>query len=127
MKGLILIADDDVNVCQLLERHLVAQGYHVVTVTDGVQAALKTREILPNLVVLDVQMPGAYGSTVYENLKQDPLTAGIPVLFMSGSLTLEMFEKRIPKNPKIRFLKKPFELKTLDAMVQDLLAGGRNA
>lgn len=121
MKGLILIADDDPSIGALLEHHLLSLGYHVTVVSDGVQATLKAKEIKPDLVILDIQMPGAYGSTVYDSLRSDPATRGIPVLFMSGSLAEESFRKRIPADGSNRFLKKPFNLEAMTSTIAQLL------
>jgi CheY-like chemotaxis protein len=121
MNKLILVGEDDTALLSLLERHIVSLGYHVVSVTDGVEASLKTQELRPDLVLLDIQMPGAYGSTVYETLRQDPRTADIPVIFMSGSLSEELFRKRVPATGRTRFLKKPFDMKTLGDTIKELL------
>lgn len=121
MNKLILIADDDENIRTLLERHLTSLGFHVATAPDGAQATLKAKEIKPDLVILDIQMPGAYGSTVYEALKGDPTTSAIPVVFISGSLGEEAFRRRVASGPRNRFLKKPFDLKTMEATIRELL------
>ncbi|MBI4051047.1 MAG: response regulator [Elusimicrobia bacterium] len=123
MLAQILIADDDINFVTLLKEHLEFQGHKVIATTDGFQATLKAHEHKPHLVILDIQMPGAYGSTVYHNLQQDPLTASIPVLFISAFLSQEMME-RIPSGPHVRFLKKPFEMNRLDDLVKELLPLG---
>lgn len=121
MNRLILVADDDTSLTALMQHHLTALGYHVTAVNDGVQATLKAKEIRPDLLILDIQMPGTYGTTVYENLRGDPATRGIPVLFISGSLMEEVFRKRIPADARNRFLKKPFDLEALTRSVRDLL------
>lgn len=125
MSKLILIADDNPDILKLLERHLVGMGYLVATATDGVTATLKAKEIKPDLVIVDMQMPGAYGSSVYENLRKDPATQGTPVLFMSGSIGEQAFRKRVPADAKNDFLKKPFDLKTIEQAIKRLL--GDNA
>jgi two-component system alkaline phosphatase synthesis response regulator PhoP len=121
VKGLVLIADDDTAVSALLERHLVSLGCQVTTVADGVQAVLKAKEIHPNLIILDIQMPGAYGTSVYENLRKDDATRSTPVLFMSGSLAEASFRSRIAADASNRFLKKPFDLTILTQNVRELL------
>ena len=121
MKGLILVADDDTAVADLLQKHLTSLGCQVTVVNDGVSAVLKAREIKPDLILLDIQMPGAYGTSVYENLRKEAETKATPVLFMSGSLAEESFRRRIAEDPTNRFLKKPFDLARLTTTVRELL------
>lgn len=57
----ILIVDDEKNLCRLYEKELTKEGYHVVLAHSGAEALEKVNEIAPDLVVLDIRMPGMDG------------------------------------------------------------------
>jgi CheY-like chemotaxis protein len=118
---LIMVADDDANVVAIYKDYLESRGHQVVTVPDGMQAAEKAQDWRPHLIVLDVQMPGAYGTTVYEMLQRNAATAGLPVIFISG-VPGPRVEQLIPNVRNVRFMRKPLDLAQLDAAIQELLA-----
>jgi len=121
MKKLVLLAEDDEILRGLIERSLIEAGFDVACEGDGVQATLKAKEIKPDVMILDVQLPGAYGFSVYASLQQDTDTAGIPVLFISGALIEEAFHKRIPEGSRTKFLAKPFGPNEAVTAVKELL------
>lgn len=82
--GTILVIDDTPNYRQALRRLLVANGYSVVLAGDGESALQLAREQLPDLILLDVNMPGMDGYEACQRLKADPETGAIPVIFISG-------------------------------------------
>ena len=80
----ILICDDEANIRNIMDFSLEAEGFLAVSAEDGdgaLQAAM-TEE--PDLIILDVMMPGADGLTVCRELKQNPRTRHIPVLMLSA-------------------------------------------
>lgn len=82
--GTILVIDDTPNYRQALRRLLVANGYSVVLAGDGESALQLAREQLPDLILLDVNMPGMDGYEACQRLKADAETGAIPVIFISG-------------------------------------------
>ncbi|MBI2277580.1 MAG: response regulator [Dechloromonas sp.] len=82
--GTILVVDDSPNYRQALRRLLVANGYSVVLASDGESASQLAREQLPDLILLDVNMPGMDGYEACQRLKADTETGAIPVIFISG-------------------------------------------
>lgn len=120
----ILVAEDDKDLANVIQDYLEGQGHRVVVVHDGTQVVLKAMEHRPHLIIMDIMMPGAYGSTAYEALQKEPNTKDIPILFISGS-DPKAVAKIIPQNnPKTKFLKKPMELPQLDKIIQELLPLG---
>src|SRR5436853_4222647 len=121
MIGSILIADDDSSWCTILSTFLESKGHQVLVANDGLSAAMNIFDHKPNLVVMDIKMPGPYGISVFESLQHDPETAKIPVIFVSGVVEEEAFRKRIPVSSKTRFMPKPVDLKALHAAINELL------
>lgn len=80
----ILIADDNEDLRSLLAYQLQARGYAVITAADGVKAMEMCRAEKPNLVLLDVIMPGMDGAEVGAALKEDPALQNIPVVFLTA-------------------------------------------
>lgn len=119
----ILVADDNVDITDLLKDYLTAKGHRVVIVNDGFQLAQKAAEFQPHLILTDIQMPGAYGSSVYQVLQKDPKTSGIPILFFSAH-SYDKLKPILPVDPKTRFIQKPVSFPKLDALIQELLPMG---
>ena len=92
-------------------------------VFDGFQLSQKAVEHRPHLIITDIQMPGAYGSSVYQVLQKDPATKDIPILFISAH-PLERVKNILPNDPKTRFLQKPLTFTALDKYIQELLPLG---
>lgn len=80
----ILVADDEPVNRSLIQRRLERAGYNVVTARDGREAVDKTRETLPDLVLLDVMMPLMDGLEACRIIKEDEATRDIPVIFLSA-------------------------------------------
>jgi len=119
----ILIADDDATITGLLADYLSSKGSRVIVVSDGFQLADKAGAHQPHLIVSDIQMPGAYGSSAYHVLQKNPATMNIPVIFMSGH-SQEKLAKILPSGPRIRFMQKPLNLEALYGLVNELLPLG---
>jgi len=82
--GRILVADDDPVILRLLEVNFTLEGFEVELAGRGEEALDKAQEGGFDLILLDVMMPGLDGWQVCERLKADPLTADIPVVFLSA-------------------------------------------
>ncbi|KUL23808.1 response regulator transcription factor [Actinoplanes awajinensis] len=80
----ILVVDDDENVRDLVSFKLEMAGYNTVTAADGCTALTMVTETHPDLVVLDIVMPGMDGLSVCYRMHADPATADIPVIMLSG-------------------------------------------
>jgi CheY-like chemotaxis protein len=85
-RPLILVADDDEDMLELACVQLEDAGYRVERAADGEQALRMTRELRPDLCVLDVVMPGLCGHEVLRELRADPDTEKIPVLLLTATL-----------------------------------------
>jgi CheY-like chemotaxis protein len=108
----ILLADDSVTAQNMGRRILTDAGYEVITVNNGSAALKKIAEQLPELIVLDVYMPGYSGLEVCQRLKETRETARIPVLLTVGKL--EPFKPEDARKARADgFIIKPFEASEL--------------
>jgi len=83
----ILVADDDPGIRAIVTLNLEADGFEVTVVDDGTAALSETTRLLPDLVVLDVMMPGLDGYAVLRALKDDVRTAPIPIVLLTAKAT----------------------------------------
>lgn len=81
----ILVADDVMDNVTLLTRYLEYEGYDQVIARDGQEALNKVRDELPDIVLLDVNMPKKDGFTVLEEIRKDPAVAHIPVIILTAA------------------------------------------
>ena len=79
----ILVVEDEPEIAQLIRRYLENGGYTVLIATNGVAALKMAREEQPDLITLDILLPGADGFTVLDWLRKDPLTSSIAVVVLS--------------------------------------------
>jgi DNA-binding response OmpR family regulator len=84
MAKLLLVIDDGPEQRRFLERTLSAAGYRVVTAPDGEAGTATARSLLPDLILLDIMMPGMNGYQVCRALKSDPATADRPILVLTA-------------------------------------------
>ena len=119
----ILVADDNQDILALLTEYLTSKKHRIVGVSDGFQLAAKAREHRPHLIITDIQMPGAYGSSAYQVLQKDEYTKAIPIIFISAH-PLEKVQKLLPNDPKTRFMHKPIDLAGLEKVIMELLPLG---
>lgn len=83
----ILVIDDEKDIVSILTKYLADEGYLVHAVTDGNTAAAAAAKLVPDLIVLDVKMPGKDGYQIKAELNQNQVTANIPVIFLSSSVS----------------------------------------
>lgn len=119
----ILIADDNVDITTLLKDYLESKKHRVIVVNDGMSLQQKAAEHRPHLIITDIQMPGAYGSSVYTVLQKDERTNKIPILFISAH-SHEKLKPILPNDPKTRFLQKPVPFAKLEQAIVELLPLG---
>lgn len=80
----ILVVDDEESIIELVKFNLEREGYQVVTAKDGDKALNLVREEMPDLIILDVMLPGVDGITVCRNINSNPETKNIPIIMLSA-------------------------------------------
>ena len=118
----ILIVDDEENELSLLDLILSRAGYSVTTSDSGKEALFLAKSICPDLVIADLSMPDMDGGQVAEELKLQPETRDIPVLFLTGLYTKEQETKKGHMIAGNMILAKPCESKKLLTMINTLLS-----
>src|SRR5260370_30355420 len=116
----ILCIDDDPNIRDLVNAALELDGYNVILASDGTQGLVRATVDQPNLIILDVMLPDMRGWDVLRDLKQQPRTANIPVIFLSA---LDETEDRVTGLAlgADDYVGKPFAVKELLARVRTQL------
>jgi DNA-binding response OmpR family regulator len=123
-KGTILIVDDAPASLRLLVDTLAPQGYNVLAASSGEQALASIAARLPELVILDIRMPGMGGFEVCRQLKARADTRDLPVIFLTA--VTEMRERvEGLKLGAVDFVSKPFQVEELLARIQTQLELGR--
>ncbi len=119
--GNILVVDDDPEIVSMLTTRLAKRGYTVSSASDGHRALELAKRELPDVVLLDVMMPGKSGWEVARALKQDPVTATIKIVMVTaiGEQVNEMTSSIYGADAHID---KPFEFERLERVISDLIS-----
>jgi CheY-like chemotaxis protein len=120
----ILLCDDDEGLRELMRVTLQPSGYQFVEAVDGEGALRELASSVPDLVLLDVMLPGYSGIEVLEAMRTDETLRDIPVIVVSAWQTPEDREAALAAGADA-FLPKPFEPDELTASVEQLLERGR--
>ena len=120
----ILVADDDVDIRELVEFKLSTLGHEIVAVRDGAAAVDACREHKPDLAVLDVMMPGMSGLDAIRVIRSDPAMTGIPVILLTARAQETDVETGFDSGAD-DYITKPFSPRELASRVQALLARSR--
>ncbi len=121
-KEKILIVDDDVQIQEVFTRMLSAHGYETDAASDGFDAGIKIMAFKPGVILLDLHMPGMDGFEVCKKVKENPTTAHIKILIITGYDSEENRGQAMGAGAD-DFLTKPVSGATLIEHVENLLPG----
>lgn len=107
--GPILVVEDVPNILELLDVTLRFKGYPVLTACDGEQALEMIRKQQPALVITDIMMPVMDGYTLAFNLRRDPDTSDIPIIYLSATYVTTEDKEFALSLGAARFLEKPVD------------------
>jgi two-component system cell cycle response regulator DivK len=116
----ILIVEDHADMRTWLGTLFKAQGYETVFASDGVTAIMAAQKENPDIVLLDLGLPGGDGFTIIERFAGNQKLAAVPIIVLSGS-DPSAHEDRALKAGAKKFFQKPADLKDLLAAIKELL------
>ena len=116
-KADILVVDDTRDNLRLLSKLLIEHGYYVRPVSDGKRAILAIQDQLPDLILLDIMMPGMDGYEVCRRFKSQEVTCDIPIIFLSA--LNDTFDKvKAFEIGGVDYITKPFQAEEVLARVK---------
>ncbi|MFZ0544406.1 MAG: response regulator [Candidatus Promineifilaceae bacterium] len=121
----VLVVDDEPMARTLLRLMLVRAGFEVFEAADGLEALTKVKEQLPDLMILDIMMPGIDGFAVCETLRQEEETSQLPVIMLSAK-TDSVSVRRGLRAGATKYLTKPVSQDELTRNVLDTLESLEN-
>ena len=116
----VLIVDDEPMARTLLRLMLVRAGFNVSEAEDGFDALEKVQVSLPDIILLDVMMPGMDGFSVCEELRQRKETSTLPIIMLSAKTDLDSINKGL-RVGATKYLTKPISPEDLTHHVNDVL------
>ncbi|MBS3164548.1 response regulator [Candidatus Woesearchaeota archaeon] len=118
----IFLVDDEVSVLQLVRKILEEEGYSVDAATSGEDALSKLRDIKPDLMVLDMMMPGKSGLETCQRIRQVPEWADIKVMFLTVMRKTKEVEAQMKELGITDYIEKPFRVEDLLKRVRKALS-----
>ena len=123
-KKTILLIDDEVDLVDMIKYLFVARGYIVATAYDGLEGLERLKEIKPDLIILDMNMPRMDGLEFFQKIMGPDHRAMHPVLVLSARANAEQMVKEIGVDG---FISKPFSVELLIERVENIIrTGGQN-
>ncbi len=117
----ILVVDDEETIRKIVKFHLKrTTKYEVLDAADGKEAINLAKSEKPDLILLDLLMPGMSGNDVMEHLMNDPATSSIPVIFLTGAVTKDDIKSQGGVVGGRRFIAKPVEFEELISVVDSV-------
>src|SRR5215510_4886473 len=122
----VLVADDEPSMLALVGQHIKTMGYKVLEASDGEQAWALAQEHLPDLVILDVMMPGMSGWEVCRKIREDIALAHTAIIMLTG-IGENLNELTSPLYGADSYIDKPFAFPELDEKVRGALIKRRGS
>jgi chemosensory pili system protein ChpA (sensor histidine kinase/response regulator) len=123
---LVMVVDDSLTVRKISERMLTRAGYEVVTAKDGVDALEQLGDVMPAVMLLDVEMPRMDGFELTKRLRQDSKTKLLPIIMIT-SRTADKHRDHAMQLGVNAYLGKPFQEDDLLARIAEIVANSRQA
>ncbi|MCX6764600.1 MAG: response regulator [Candidatus Nealsonbacteria bacterium] len=107
-KKTILIVEDDKFLRDLMNQKLIREGFDTAEAVDGEEGIIKIKEVKPDLVLLDLILPGIDGFEVLTKVKEDPTLSGIPIIVLSNLGQKDDIERGLQLGAKDYLIKAHF-------------------
>jgi CheY-like chemotaxis protein len=116
----LLVIDDDRMIHTVMRAALEKHGYKIHSAFDPIQAQMMVRQVRPDLIVLDITMPGGGGFEAFKRLQMLSTTSQIPIVVYTSMPASEV-TARIPEAPNVAHLTKPAPPEAILSAIQKLL------
>ncbi|MGA2778259.1 MAG: response regulator [Steroidobacteraceae bacterium] len=117
----VLMVEDDPKIAMAFGIRLKSMGYSVITASDAVTAVSQVRKSKPDVVVLDISLPGGDGFLVAERIARLVESAATPIIFITASQRPDLRERAMNLGA-VAFLRKPFQATELADAIESALA-----
>jgi CheY-like chemotaxis protein len=124
LEGPLLVVEDVPNVLELLEVTLRFKGYHVVSAHNGIEGLEKVTSAKPALIITDILMPFMDGYSFVHNLRLNPETRNIPVIFLSATYVTPEDKSFAMSLGATRFMEKPIDTEDFLLTIAEILTQG---
>jgi len=121
----ILIIDDDALIRRLLGGKLASAGFEILYAQDGDEGREVARRLQPDLILLDIRMPGTDGYAVAQRLNEEPRTSNIPVVFLTNEDFSIEAEKAVKELWVVDYIHKSIDLKKFVKHIKKILASSK--
>jgi CheY-like chemotaxis protein len=121
-KKKIMVVDDEEHILELVKAILETEGYEVITAASGPEALEQLKKAKPDLILLDMMMPGMSGRETCEKIRANPKTKNLKVAFVTVARFSEVGKEVLSKMHVLDYITKPFDNKDLVNRVKKLLS-----
>ena len=116
----VLIAEDERDIRELVGFTLKMAGFETVFAVNGLEAVYRAKEDIPDIILMDLHMPGLDGDEAARQIASDPITKDIPIIFLTARDQDAEICGQIGQG--VDFIAKPFAIDSLTRKVKDVLA-----
>lgn len=116
----IMIVDDDPYIIQLLQKRLEANRFEICCASSGKEAIAMAKDDVPDLILMDIMMPGMDGTETARIIKEDDRTAKVPIIYLTALKEQRDDDSNSSLSPNVIFAK-PFDAEELVAKIREVL------
>ncbi|MDM8529230.1 response regulator [Anaerolineales bacterium HSG24] len=123
-KARILYIEDNPDNMILVQRVLMVEGYEVIEATNGIEGVARAKEILPDIVITDINLPDIDGYEITHRLKTYNATAHIPVVAMTANV-MKKDRENVEQAGCDGYISKPIDIDELPKQIEDFIKKGK--
>ncbi len=121
-KKIILVVDDEPDILETISEILNLEGYTVFTARNGNECLEKLDDIIPDIILLDIMMPGLTTKEILDQIEQDERLKDTKIIFITAvGMTEAEKEELLSREKVVDFIQKPFELDELLSKIKAVL------
>lgn len=120
IKKRILVVDDETEQVELVKKRVEGEGYDVVAAYDGEEALNRVREKRPDLIILDIMLPGKNGHEICASLQADSQFSDIPIIMLTAQGRAEDIKKGMDGGA-VSYMQKPFKMEVLLGIIKGVI------